>query len=301
MDVIVTGSSGMVGAALVERLMAGGNGVRRLVRAGGNAVPGTREVSWRPEAGGIDRGGLEGADAVVHLAGESIAQGRWTAEKKARIRDSRVRGTRLLAEALAGLKRRPRVLVSASAVGFYGSRGDEPLDESSALGPGFLADVCREWETATRSASEAGIRVVNLRLGFVLSRRGGGLARMLPPFRLGLGGRVGDGRQWMSFIALDDLLAAILHAITTESLRGPVNAVAPEPVTNAQFTKALGRALGRPTLLPMPLFAARAAFGEMADELLLASQRARPARLVASGFAFAHPTIDSALRQALRG
>jgi uncharacterized protein (TIGR01777 family) len=269
--------------------------VRRLVREGG----GEKDLSWRPDRGEIEERRLDGLDAVVHLAGESIAEGRWTAEKKARIRDSRVKGTRLLCEALARQPAPPKTLVSASAIGFYGSRGDEPLDEESPIGPGFLAEVCREWEAATRAAVERGIRVVPMRFGFVLSASGGGLAKMLPPFRIGVGGPIGSGRQHVSWIALDDLVAAIDHVIRTASLRGPVNGVAPNPVTNRELTKTLGRVLGRPAFLAMPTIAARIVFGEMGDELLLSSQRVAPKKLLASGFQFRWPTIEAALRHVL--
>jgi hypothetical protein len=295
MKVLVSGSSGLVGSALVPFLAAGGHAVRRLVREGGEE----HDVSWRPEQGEIDAARLEGFDAVVHLAGESIARGRWSAEKKARIRDSRVRGTRLLCEALARRAAPPKVLVSASAIGFYGSRGDLWLEEESSLGSGFLAEVCRQWEQATREAVEAGIRVVRLRAGFVLSPKGGGLARMLTPFRLGLGGKLGDGRQWMSWIGIDDLVAAIGHVLARRDLEGPVNCVSPEPVTNSEFTRTLGRVLGRPAFLPMPAFAVHLVFGEMGDELLLASQRVAPRRLLAAGFRFGWPALEAALRHLL--
>lgn len=296
MHVIVSGSTGLVGSALIPRLTESGHRVTRLVRT----IPAAGEdaVGWDPAAGTVNAAGLEGADAVVHLAGESIA-GRWTKEKKARIRDSRVHGTRVLCEALAKLERRPSVLVSASAIGYYGDRGDEVLTEDSAPGHNFLAEVCRDWERATDPAAERGIRVVLLRYGVVLSPTGGALAQMLTPFRLGAGGRIGSGRQYLSWIALDDAVGATQHAVVTESLRGPVNGVAPEPVTNQQFTKALGRVLGRPTVLPMPRFAARLAFGQMADELLLASARVEPTRLLQTGYAFRHPDLESALRHVL--
>ena len=297
MNVLVSGASGMVGSALVPLLKSGGESVRRLVRDGGDE----HDVSWRPERNEIDERRLSSLDGVVHLAGEGIASGRWTAEKKARIRDSRVKGTRLLCEALARQSSPPRVLVCASAVGFYGSRGDAPLDEESSLGPGFLAELCRDWEGATRPAIDRGIRVVRLRIGFVLSATGGGLARMVRPFRMGVGGVVGSGRQWMSWIALEDLIGAIVHVLKAEALRGPVNAVAPEPVTNREFTKTLGRVVGRPTILPMPAVAARLVFGELADELLLSSQRVAPKRLRDSGFPFRWPTLDAALRHLLGG
>jgi uncharacterized protein (TIGR01777 family) len=297
MRVLVSGSSGLVGSALVSLLTGGGHQVVRLVRA--QPKDEASEVRWDPEAGDIDGAGLKGVDAAVHLAGESIAAGRWTAAKKGRILESRVKGTRLLAEALAGLEPVPRALVSASAVGYYGDRGEEELREESGSGSAFLSEVCRQWEAATEPAAAGGIRVVNLRFGIMLSAAGGALPRLLTPFRLGAGGTVGSGRQFMSWIALDDVVGVILHALITEALRGPVNAVAPQPVTNREFTKTLGRVLGRPTLFPLPAFAARLAFGEMADELLLASQRVEPARLLASGYSFRFPELEGALRHVL--
>jgi len=291
-DVVVSGASGMVGAALTSFLTAGGHRVRRLVRR----EPGDGEIRWRPAAGEIDVAALEGADVVVHLAGAGIADTRWTPARKALIRDSRVDGTRTLCEALAKLERKPRVLISASAIGWYGDRGDALLDEESAPGEGFLADVCRGWEDETRPASEAGIRVVNLRIGVVLHPQGGALAKMLPPFRLGAGGPIGGGRQWMSWITLDDLVGAVHHLMFAEDARGPVNAVAPEPVTQRGFAKALGRALRRPAFLPLPALAVRALFGEMGEATVLASQRVRPGRLSELGFAFESPELEPALR-----
>jgi uncharacterized protein (TIGR01777 family) len=302
MKVVVTGSTGLVGRALVRSLLSGGHEVTRLVRGGAQEfrAPGTKAVQWEPDRGVVNAAELEGHDAAVHLAGDPIAEGRWDEEKKRRILESRVKGTRLLAETLAGLKEKPRVLVSASATGFYGDRGEESLREESASGEDFLSEVCREWEKATLAASQAGIRVVHLRIGFVLSAEGGGLAKMLTPFKLGLGGRVGSGRQYISWVTLDDLVSIIRRAIEDEHLRGPVNAVAPTPVTNAEFTKALGQVLGRPTLFPLPAFAARLAFGEMADAVLLSSTRAVPARLQEAGYQFAHPEIEGALKHVLK-
>ena len=301
MKVIVTGSTGLVGRALVRSLLADGHGVTRLVRGDsqGFRAPGTAAVHWDPERGEIDASALEGHDAAVHLAGENVAAGRWDDEKKRRIRESRVKGTSLLAGALAGLSAKPRVLVSASATGFYGDRGAEILREESASGGDFLSEVCREWEKATLPASQAGMRVVHLRIGVVLSGEGGALQKMLTPFKLGVGGKVGSGSQYMNWITLEDLIAVIRRALEDESLRGPVNAVAPQQVTNAEFTKALGRVLGRPTIFTMPAFAARLAFGEMADALLMASTRVEPARLKEAGFEFKHPEIEGALRSAL--
>jgi hypothetical protein len=243
---------------------------------------------------------LEGFDGVVHLAGESIAAGRWTEKKKRRIRDSRVRGTRLLAESLAGLQNPPRVFVGASAMGYYGDRGEEVLREESAPGTLFLSAVCREWESAAQPLSARGVRVVHARFGLVLGSSGGALAKMLPPFRLGLGGVLGRGDQYMSWISLDDAVGALLHALSTESLSGPVNAASPAPVTNREFTKTLGRVLGRPTIFPLPAWAARLIFGQMAEELLLASARLEPAKLLKTGFTFRHPDLETALRHVLK-
>jgi uncharacterized protein (TIGR01777 family) len=295
MRILVTGASGLVGSALVPYLTTGGHTVVRLGRGGGGADT----IQWDPAAGAIERAALEGFDAVVHLAGESVSGGRWTTEKKARIRDSRRDGTRVLVDALVGLARPPKVLVSASAIGVYGDRGNEVLREDSAPGGGFLADVCKVWEAATAPAATHGIRVVNLRLGVVLSAAGGALATMLPPFLLGVGGSVGDGGQFMSWIALDDVLDAILFALTTPTLTGPVNAVAPHPATNADFATTLARVLGRPALLPLPAAAVRLLFGEMGDALLLASTRVEPGRLAAAGFSFRHPELEPALRHLL--
>jgi len=295
--VAVTGSSGFLGSALVSSLAAGGHRVLPLVRR--EVRPGEDALRWDPVSGAIASPGPAIVDAVIHLAGESIAGGRWTAVKKQRIRESRVDATRRLTDTLTRLAKPPAVLVCASAIGYYGNRGGEVLSEESRPGAGFLADVGREWEAASAAAILQGIRVVTLRIGIVLSPAGGALAKMLTPFRLGLGGVVGSGAQWMSWIALEDVIGAIRHVLATDALRGPVNAVAPTPVTNTEFTRTLGRVLGRPTLLPMPAFAARLAFGEMADELLLASLRVVPTRLQASGYRFREPTLGGALRSAL--
>ncbi len=294
MRILVSGASGLVGSAIVRRFASPADEVVRLVRR--ESGPGPAEVPWNPEAGTIAAEGLEGLDAVVHLAGENLGTGRWTRAKKARIRTSRVDGTRLLASALAGLKRPPKVLISASAVGFYGNRGDEELDEQSPPGTGFLAGLCRDWEAATEPAAQAGIRVVTARFGVILAREGGALARMLPIFRLGLGGRLGSGRQFMSWITLDDALGALRFVVADDSLSGPVNLVAPNPVTNREFTKTLGRVLHRPTLLPAPALALRIALGEMAGEMLLASARVLPRRLLASGFRPTARALEPALR-----
>ncbi len=296
MKVAVTGASGLIGGALVPFLSTGGHEVVRLVRS----PPKTGdEVGWDPDAGRLDAAALRGVSAVVHLAGESIADGRWTPARKARLRSSRLGSTRLLAETLAGMDRPPRVLVCASAIGFYGDRGSEVLSEASMPGQGFLADLCQEWEEAAEPARRQGIRVVHLRIGIVLSPAGGALGKMLLPFRLGAGGRIGDGRQIMSWISLDDLLDVIHRALVDDRLRGPVNAVSPRPATNAEFTGVLGQVLRRPTVAPLPALAARLAFGEMADALLLSSARVHPHRLQAVGHTFRHSDLEAALRHLL--
>ena len=295
MKILVTGATGLIGSALVPFLTTGGHEVIRLTR--GRKRSGT--ATWDPDKGTIDRAALEGLDAVVHLAGENISTGRWTAEKKARIHDSRVNGTRLLCETLAALERPPSVLVAASAIGFYGNRGRDIVDEDSAPGAGFLADVCKEWEAATAPAAARGIRVVNLRFGVVLAGNGGALASMLTPFKLGAGGPIGGGDQYMSWVALDDTADAVLFALTTPALSGPVNAVAPTPVTNAEFARTLGAVLSRPAVVPFPAFAVRLLFGEMGDELLLSSTRVEPHRLRAAGFDFRFAELEPALRHLL--
>lgn len=296
MRVAVTGASGLIGQALVDRLRREGHTVARLVRDPAKAAPG--DVVWNPEAGTIDAAALEGIDAVVHLAGENVGT-RWTEEKKRRILASREQGTSLIARTIAGLTRPPRVLVQASAVGIYGDRGDETLTEASPPGTGFLAEVGQAWEAASAPAEAAGIRVVKLRIGVVLTAKGGALEQLMLPFKMGVGGRIGSGRQWMPWISLDDVVEVILRAIRDERLRGPVN-TATGSVRNEEFTEALGRALHRPTLIPVPAFGIRALFGQMADEALLAGQRVEPARLSEIGHAFHHPTLDVALAAALR-
>ncbi|MCA1816228.1 MAG: TIGR01777 family oxidoreductase [Acidobacteria bacterium] len=301
MKIIVTGASGLVGSSLVPSFLGRGHEVTQLVRRkSAGKVAGVREVEWQPARGEVDAAALEGYDAAVHLAGENITGGRWTQEKKRRIRDSRVQSTRLLAETLARLNAKPRVLVSASAIGYYGERGDELLTEESAAGEGFLADVCREWEAAAQAAIDAGVRTVFLRFGLILSGEGGALVKMLLPFKLGLGGKVGSGRQFYSWVTIDDVVEIIHFALANDALRGAVNVVAPEAATNAEFTKALGRALGRPTILPAPAFGLRLAFGEMADALLLASERVAPERLRQAGYQFKYPTLDGALQHVLK-
>jgi uncharacterized protein (TIGR01777 family) len=296
MNVLVTGATGLVGSALASFLTTGGHRSVPLTRG---ALPASGAARWEPATGVITGEAAAGADAVVHLAGESVMAGRWTAARKTRIRESRVAATRTLAETLARLPHPPRVLVCASAIGVYGDRRDEVLDEASAPGEGFLAEVCRAWEAATAPATERGIRVVHLRIGLVLSGAGGALPRLVTPFMLGLGGRVGSGDQWMSWITIDDLLGVILCALTDESLRGPVNAVSPHPVTNAVFTRTLARVLSRPAPLPLPSRAARLLFGEMADALLLASARVLPGRLQQVGHVFGAPDLEGALRHVL--
>ena len=296
MNILVTGSAGLIGSALISYLSGNQHRIVRLVR---HAQLGADEIYWNPAGGILDPKDLEGLDAVVHLAGESIASGRWTKEKKRRIRESRLQGTQLLAQSLSRLFDPPKVLVSVSAVGYYGDRGDEPLDEESKPGTGFLAELCRQWEGATQAALMRGIRVVIPRVGLVLSAKGGALELMLPVFRLGIGGKIGTGRQYMSWIALEDLVGVINHLIQNKSIHGPVNAVSPNPATNREFTQSLARALSKPSVFALPAFAARIAFGKMANELLLASARVSPARLVESGFEFRFPELDGALRHML--
>lgn len=294
--VAVAGATGLIGTALVTQLRASGYSVRRLLRSPRDAA--ADDVIWDPSRGALPPMALEGVDAIVHLAGEPVAH-RWTAERKRAIRESRVRSTELLAQAVRALERKPRVLLSGSAIGYYGDRGDELLDERSAPGNDFLAHTCVDWERATAPAAEAGIRVVLLRTGIVLSPRGGALARLLPIFRLGGGGAIGSGRQWMSWIGLGDHVRAMLHALVTESIRGPANLAAPNPVTNADFATTLGRVLTRPALVPVPAFALELLYGEMARATLLAGQRALPKALMANGFEFAQPTLEGALRAEL--
>ncbi len=290
----------MLGTSLAQALRQQGATVCRLVRRPTQA---SDELTWNPDAsiGIIDQDSLDAIQptAAVHLSGANVASHRWTAAYKQQMRDSRVRTTQVLAESLARMKQPPRVLVIASAVGFYGDRGDTILDETSNPGEGFFPELCTAWEAASRLAEDAGIRVVHLRLGMVIGRNAGAMARLAPLFRLGLGGRLGNGRQWMSWISESDALRTILFALSNDTLSGPVNAVAPEPVTNTTFTRQLGRAVHRPAILPAPAFALRLAFGEMADEALLASTRAVPVRLLDAGFVFEHPNITQAFAAAL--
>jgi uncharacterized protein (TIGR01777 family) len=297
MIIAITGSTGLVGTALIKALEADGHTIRRVVRRPGDNAT---DIRWDPAAGTIDAAGFNGVDAVVHLAGESVAAHRWTAKVKQEIRDSRVRGTRLLCDTLAALAEKPSILVSASAIGYYGDRGNERIHESSPPGRGFLAEVCQQWEAATQPARDANIRVVNLRIGVVLDPKGGALKSMLTPFRLGVGGVIGNGRQYFSWIALDDLVRIIQFTLHASALSGPVNATAPHPVTNREFTKTLGRVLGRPTIFPMPAFAARLAFGEMAEEMFLSGARIEPDVLTGARFDFAYPQLELALRHLLK-
>jgi uncharacterized protein len=292
--VLVTGASGPIGAALLPALASAGFRVTRLVR---HPTTANDETSW-DTAQSLDPAKVSGFDAVIHLAGETI-MGRWTESKKKKIRESRVQGTRTLSEALARASERPRVLVSGSAIGYYGNRGDEILPEDSHPGQGFLSEVCVAWEAATKAAEASGIRTAHIRTGVVLSSDGGALPTMLPPFRMGLGGRIGDGRQWFSWIHIQDHINAILHVMKSDALLGPVNLVAPHPVTNVEFTKVLSSVLSRPAIFPMPAFAARLAFGQMGEELLLASQRVEAKKLDESGFRFQYPELRPSLQAIL--
>ncbi len=295
MDVLVSGSTGLIGSALVSAVRDEGHRVVRLTRS---QDAGDDAVRWDPSAGEIEADRLEGIDAVVHLAGENIV-GRWTSTKKARIWNSRVQGTRLLAETLARLVSPPRVMVSSSATGYYGDRGDEFLREESAPGDNFLAGLCQEWEAAADPVREVGVRVVHPRLGLVLSPQGGALGATLPIFKLGGGGRIGSGRQYWPWVAIDDVVGSILYALKTDSLEGPVNVSVPDPPTNAQYTSTLGRVLNRPTVFSLLAPIARLMLGQLADELLLASQRVEPARLKESGYEYRHSELEEALRYLL--
>ena len=295
MKVLIAGASGLIGSALNPSLEAEGGEVTRLVRS----TPKPGEIEWHPNQDAMDPAHLEGFEAIINLAGENVAAGRWTEDQKRKIHDSRVNGTHLLSEAMAKLAKRPRVFLCASATGFYGDREDEVLDEHSDSGGGFLAGVCREWEKATEPAVAAGVRVVNLRFGVILSREGGMLAKLLTPFKMGMGGKVGSGKQVISWVAIEDVVSTIKLALNDETFRGPVNVVSPNPVTNEVFTKTLGHVLSRPTALAMPAFAARLAFGEMADEMLLTSQYVVPKRLMDAGYDFKYPELEGALRKYL--
>jgi uncharacterized protein (TIGR01777 family) len=296
MKILIGGSHGLVGSALVKSLEAQGHEVFRLVRHAPNRAT---EIEWSPDRYSIALALIEGFDAVVNLAGESIADGRWTDEKKRRIRESRVKGTKLLGDALANLSVPPKTFICASAIGYYGNRGDELLTEESPGGNDFLSEVCNEWEQATALATEKGIRVVNARFGIILDQEGGALKKMLPPFRMGVGGKIGSGKQWMSWITLEDVINALNFALANDSLRGPVNYVAPNPVTNAELTKTLGKVLSRPTLFPVPAFAIKLLFGEMGETLLLGSLRVAPTRLEQAGYQFKHAELAGGLRDIL--
>ncbi|NOY29591.1 MAG: TIGR01777 family protein [Planctomycetes bacterium] len=294
--ILITGSTGLVGTALVASLESDGHRVLRAVR---RETRNPQELRWDPVAGEIERDKLTEVDAVVHLAGANIAGRRWSKSYKQLMLDSRTQGTRLLCETLAWLDRKPRALVCASAIGYYGARGDTELDETAPCGEGFLPELCMQWERACEPARDAGIRVVNMRIGVVLSPDGGALKKMLLPFKLGAGGILGTGRQYFSWIALDDVIHATKFLLNHETISGPVNLTSPQPVTNREFTKALGKVLSRPTILPMPAFAARLAFGEMADALLLTGARVSPQVLADGGYEFLHPSLGPALRHLL--
>ena len=292
MKIAIAGASGLVGAAISPQLEADGHAIVRLVR---NSPKGD-EIEWHPNHDSIAPEKLEGFDTIINLAGENIAEGRWTDEKKKKIHDSRVHGTHLLSEVIAKLTNKPRAFLCASATGIYGDRGDEILDEQSESGGGFLAGVCREWEKATEPAHRAGVRVVNLRFGPILARAGGMLEKMLTPFKMGLGGKIGSGKQFISWVGIEDSVAAMKLALNDESIHGPLNVVSPAPVTNERFTRTLGEVLSRPTVMAMPAFAARLAFGEMADEMLLVSQKVMPKKLQAAGFQFVYSDLETALQ-----
>lgn len=297
MKVLISGSSGLIGLALVRALEENEHEVVRLVRTNDPMLKGC--LCWDPQHVEVDPKKFEGYDALINLAGENIASGRWTPDKKRKIRDSRVLGTRMLSELIAHLDKPPKLLINASAIGYYGNRDDEVLHEGSPPGEGFLSKVCQEWEGATEAAEVRGIRVIKLRTGMVLSSKGGALQKMLIPFRLGLGGIIGSGKQYMSWIHLDDVVGIILHVMEKEIVQGPVNVVAPEAVTNYTFTKTYGKVLHRPTIFPLPAFFARLMLGEMADELLLASTRVSPDVLLNSHYAFKHPSLDEALSETI--
>jgi uncharacterized protein (TIGR01777 family) len=293
MKIAIAGASGLIGSAFINAVEEDGAEVTRLVRSS----PKAGEIEWHPNQDVIQPGTLQGFDTIINLAGENVAEGRWTDEKKKKIHDSRVHGTHLISEAIAKLEPKPRVFLCASATGIYGDRPDETLTEQSDSGGGFLAGVCREWEKATEPASKVGVRVVNLRFGPVLAPHGGMMEKMLTPFKMGLGGKIGSGKQYISWVSIDDVVGAMKLALKDETIRGPLNVVSPNPVTNEEFTKSLGDALSRPTMMAVPAFAARLAFGEMADEMLLSSQKVLPKRLQDAGFQFKYPNLDEALRR----
>lgn len=304
MRILVSGSTGFLGMALVESLEGQGHTIARLVRPGvarkDIARDDSQAVAWDPVAGRFDAGAAEGADALIHLAGASIAGGRWNGSRKELLRTSRIDATRHLIGVVAKLQRPPRVIVAASAVGYYGSRGDETLTEASAPGNDLLAGLCREWETEAARGAEFDARVLNLRFGVILAAHGGALAQMALPFKLGAGGRLGDGRQWMSWLTLREAVSIIQFALATPGLAGPINAVTPNPVQNKEFTSVLAKTLHRPALFPAPAFVLRLALGEMADALLLSSQKVIPSKLTAAGYPFLQPSLASALVEVFR-
>ena len=295
MKVAITGSSGLIGTSLVSFLSEKSVTVSKILREN----PKDDDISWKPEDGDWNSAFTGGVDGIVHLAGENIASGKWTRKKKEKIRNSRIEGTKRLCEHILKLPTPPSVLVCASAIGYYGNRGVEFLNEGSSRGSGFLPDVCLGWEEAAESVSKAGVRVVSVRFGIVLSKDGGALAKMMTPFKMGMGGKIGSGAQYMSWVAMDDVTGAIYHTLVTGSLKGPVNVTAPNPVTNKEFTNTLGEVLKRPAVVPMPAFAAKLAFGEMANDLLLASTKVAPKRLSDSGYEFQYPELENALRHIL--
>jgi uncharacterized protein len=297
LKILISGASGLVGKAATEALRSDGHAVAHFVRPGGNVSPG--DVRWDPASGSMDAGAMEGAGAILHFAGAAIGDAHWGEARKKILRSSRVNSTRVLADAIAKLREKPRVLLAASAVGYYGDRGEQMLTESSANGSGFLAALARDWEAESLRGASLGVRSVLLRFGMILSARGGALPRMLTPFKLGLGGRLGSGRQWISWVALEDVIGVIRMVLADERFGGPVNVVAPNPVRNAEFTRVLARALRRPAIFPAPAFALRLALGEMADELLLASQRVLPQKLLAAGYPFRFADLEPALKSTL--
>ena len=297
MKILISGSSGLIGAAAATALKSDGHNVVRLVRPGKAPNPG--DVQWDPMRATVDVAGIEGVDVVIHLSGAGIADGRWTEERKQLLRSSRIDTTRVLVDSLSRLKQKPRVLIVASAIGYYGSRGDEILTESSTNGTDFLALVCRDWEAEASRAAATGVRTIMLRTGIVLSGKGGALPKMLTPFKLGVGGRLGSGQQWMSWIAIEDVVGIIRHAIANEQVSGPVNVVAPNPVRNEEFTRLLAGMLHRPAIFPAPAFVLRLAMGEMADAVLLGSDRVKPERMLAAGYKFRFEILEPALRAAV--
>ena len=300
MKILVTGATGFIGGKIVAALAKQRHEVLRLSRHAADAND-PRLIHWDVEKGELDPRALEGLDAVIHLAGESLSAKRWTPAFKAQILESRVKGTQLLLEALSKTQNKPKTFIAATAIGIYGNSGAQEVSEDSAPGSDFLAQVCAAWEAETRKAADLGCRVVQLRIGMVLGTEGGALAKMLLPFKLGVGGKVGNGQQYYSWISIDDLVKAFLFALNNEKLSGVYNAVSPNPVTNAQFTNSLGRAVSRPAYFPMPAFAARLAFGEMADALLLGGQKVAPGRLKSAGFQWDHPFIGEALNKIING